>query len=283
MKIQSRQSLVTLLMLIAVGISGISCTKQIMPQTYEKPGPPPSRILAERKLNQPPPLRTKEHVPIFVDWAGKSLVQERERARQAITEAREYNDVVSALIEEVDRSQKMNDYSRTLLVLAIIGEMKNELGAKYLLDFVHKPLPEKGTIIDGEIIERTLQEMLQAKAVDGLAYMRSPEWDAQVKRVIGSHPSRAVRAEAINAFMWNHGDSREAHRELSERVSKEDLILLDRVRRLSGDSAEVFNSKLEAFLKMHPQVIPPDPQKMNRPERQKVKKSKVFDELRPKF
>jgi len=283
MRKQSRQSLVILVMLIALALSSTSCIKEVKPQTSEKPGPSPSKILAERELNRPPLLRTKGDVPIFVDWAGKSFVRERETARKAITEARENRDVVSALTEEADRSQEINDYSRTLLVLSILGEMKNEQGAKYLLDFVRRPLPEKGTIVDGEIIERTLQEMLQAKAVDGLAYMRSSEWDAPVERVIASHPSRVVRAEAISAFMWNHGDSREARRELSEYVRKEDLILLDRVRRVKGESADVFNRRLKVFLKEHPEVGPPDPQKKNRPERPKIEKSKSFEQLPPKF
>ena len=102
--------------------------------------------------------------------------------------------------------------------------------------------------------------MLQAKAIDGLAYLRNPEADNEVLRAAGKHPSRIVRAEAIDAYLWNHQDSAEAKATLARYVRPDEKVFLDRVRRGDGEGAEQFNPKLAQFLKAHPELAPPKPE-----------------------
>lgn len=208
-----------------------------------------------------PPLCTPGDVATFVDWAGRSTVDESELVRRAIVAARWNERVVGALIDEVETAQR-TDHSRALLALALLGEMRNPGGTAFLMDFIHRPLPRTGTVaFGGEIVERTAQAMLQAKAVDGIAYLRTEEGDDAVLSIAGSHPSKIVRAEAINAFLWNHGDSPAARRVLAPRVRADEQILIDRVRRGSGEGAASFNAKLRSFLEAHPEVIPPPPER----------------------
>jgi hypothetical protein len=64
-------------------------------------------------------------------------------------------------------------------------------------------------------------------------------------------------------------------------VRPNEEIFVDRVRWNSGEQGEFFNRKLEAFLKAHPEVIPPPPTKVKEAERGTVRERKL--EPPPKF
>jgi hypothetical protein len=224
-------------------------------------GPRPSEILKQYKAHSPPPLTSPADVPRFIDWAGASHVDEREDARNAIAAAAGNSAVVQALIKEIERVQTL-DHSRALVTLALLGETRSPEAEVFFAEFARRPLPKDGPVIEGEIINETRAAQLQAKAVDGLAYANNETSNKVVTEIITEHPSKIVRAEAINAFLWNHGDSDEARRLVSPFVRKDELILLDRVRRKTGETAESFNRKLDHFLQLHPEAIPPPPEKL---------------------
>jgi hypothetical protein len=228
-------------------------------------GPPPSKLQAQRKLHNPPPLSgtgaaAKESVSRFINWASGSVPEETQDVLRTIASARENKEVAEALCAEANAS-RLRDHSRTLVTLSILGEMRNPLGEECLTRFLHLPFPEKGTVIDGEIVEQTSLGTLQGKAVDGLAYMHSAAADEQVLWAVAKHPSRIVRSEAIDAYLWNHQDSRAARETLTQYVRPDEKIFLDRIRRSQGENAQSFNAKLEAYLKAHPEVAPPKPER----------------------
>jgi hypothetical protein len=192
----------------------------------------------------------------FIDWAGPSTVDKTEDGRSMIAAARDNPDAVKALSDEV-LAVKDKNHSRALLALSILGEMRSPYGDKFLRDFVHLPLPESGTMANGEVIEQTALATLQAKAIDGLAYLHNETADREVLWAMAKHPSRIVRAEAIEAYLWNHNYSREARARAGATARREEQIFLDRPRRVRGETQEAFNSKLEIFLKAHPEVAPP--------------------------
>lgn len=231
------------------------------PGTNTAGGPRPSEILESYKKHSPPALTSGNDVPRFLDWAGASHVDEREDARKAIGAAGNNQDVVQALINEVERA-KTFDHTRALLALALLGETRSPEAQAFFMEFAQRPLPTDGPVIEGEIIEQTRAAQLQAKAVDGLAYANNESSNKVVTEIIANHPSKIVRAEAINAYLWNHEDSDDARKLLSQYVRKDELILIDRVRRKTGENAESFNRKLDQFLKQHPEVVPPQPEKL---------------------
>lgn len=195
----------------------------------------------------------------FLDWASGSVPGEREQIRQALAAARSNADIVQALCQESDEARG-RDHSRALVALSLIGEMRSLLGQECLRQLVRLPLPETGTVVEGELLERTALATLQAKAIVGLAYLRSTSADAEVLRAVREHPSRVVRAAAIDAYLWNRGDSTQTRATLVQYVRPDETIFLDRVRRESGESAAVFNRRLDNFLRAHPEVRPPVPQ-----------------------
>jgi hypothetical protein len=242
-------------------------SQQRDPKSKQPGGASPSRLLRERPMQKAPELTgqgddAKRATLFFIDWAGKSDMQQREEARRAMASARDNKDVVAAFCQEAFDAQK-RDHSRALLVISIIGEMRSRFGEECLRRFVNLPFPTSGTkTAEGEIVEQTALARLQAKAIDGLAFLRTPSADQVVLQQVQKHPSKAVRAEAISAYLWNHRDSPEARNTLAKFVRKGEEIFLDRPRREEGEGARTFNPKLEAYLKKHPEVIPPRPQKI---------------------
>lgn len=170
-------------------------------------------------------------------------------------------DIAGALADEAFRAQA-SDHSRALIALAILGEMRSTHAQEHLVRFAWQPLPTTGTEVEGDLIERTQLAMLQAKAVNGLAYLRSTGGDAEVLRAVSDHPSVVVRAEAISSYLWNHGGSPAARAELLGRVRPGEEVLLDRIRREPGESAQSFDPKVASFLKLHPELVPPPPVRM---------------------
>jgi hypothetical protein len=253
-------------LLVLSSIANMAQSRQQVPPTAtQPPGPSPESIIRSHKLHEAPALKGSgpealESVQRFVDWASASYTSESEDVYKAIAAARENREIAKAFCEEVSRSMTQ-DHSRTLVTLALLGEMKSPIGTECLAKFLHQPFPTHGTVIDGEIVEQTAMGMLQGKAIDGLAYLRSPEGDKEIFWAIREHPSRVVRAEAIDAYLWNHNDSAEARATLARYVRPEEKVFLDRVRRGSGEGAKEFNPKLETFLKEHPELLAPQPEK----------------------
>jgi hypothetical protein len=244
-------------------------------------GPRPSEILKSYKEHSPPALASDNDVPRFLDWAGASHVNEREDARKAIAAAGNNKDVIQALIKEVERVKTL-DHTRALLALALLGETRSPDAQAFFVDFAQRPLPTDGPVIEGEIIEQTRAAQLQAKAVDGLAYANNESSNKVLTEIIANHPSKIVRAEAINAYLWNHEDSDDARKFLSQYVRKDELILIDRVRRKTGETAESFNRKLDEFLKQHPEVAPPAPEKLEARQKSAAQR-KAFSAEPPGF
>jgi hypothetical protein len=227
----------------------------------------PTQASVGRALTQAPALSGsgesgQKSAEAFISWASNSLPGDREAARAAIAAASNDSEVATAVGEVALRSYQA-DSSRALVALSILGEMRNGAGTGYLKHFLNMPLPQAGTVVEGEILEQTAVASLQAKAVDGLAYLRNAEGDEAVLRAVREHPSKIVRAEAIDAYLWNHGDSEEARQTLRGHVRQGEEIFLERIRRVEGQSGEEFNQKLAAYLQAHPELIPPDPQRVS--------------------
>jgi hypothetical protein len=276
-----RLPLLSIGLVVIATIAGCHRAQKDAPATNTPGGPSPSTLLKSYKLHSPPALSSASDVPRFLDWAGASHVDERDDARKVLAEAASRPEVIDGFIKEIERVQT-TDHTRALLALALLGETRNPTAQDFFAEFARRPLPTTGTVIEGEIIEQTRAAQLQAKAVDGLAYANTEASNRTVTQIIAEHPSKIVRAEAINAYLWNHGDSDEARKFLTQFVRKDDLILLDRVRRDTGETAASFNRKLAVFLDKHPELGPPQPDKLST-VRESVTPARASDIQPPAF
>lgn len=264
---------------LAGHISGFTERRQAPPSSKTEAGPLPSEILEKRSQVKPPILEStgeglQRSVAAYISWAAASTQKEKETVRRGLAEVKENRQIGDAFCDYAKRA-RFNDHSRALVTLGLLGEMKSAAGEACFREFIALPLPTQGIVVDGEILERTALASLQAKAVDGLAYLRTPQTDEEVLRLVREHPSRIVRAEAINAYLWNHGDSVEAKQVLRKRVREDEEIFVDRVRWNTGEKAESFNRKLEAFLKAHPEAAAPAPTKLKEGEQGTVRDRKL--------
>ena len=135
---------------------------------------------------------------------------------------------------------------RRLMVLGMLGEMKRPDAMAYLLEVVWEPLPVGESQVE-KLTARDLEEMVQVKAVQGLAYLATPQADAAVRGVIEKHEALQVRVAAIDAYMWNHGDSPEAATELYRSLPADLHPFVERPRFHQGMDREDFMRRLRAW------------------------------------
>lgn len=211
---------------------------------------------------------TPATVDSFINWANRSTAASYLKGQQEIIKARNDTTVLRLLFERLART-RTNDLGTSLITLGIIGEMKNPQATESLYGITQQKSPARVRIIDESLSQRDMLDMLKSKAVQGLAYMQTAQADTLVLRVIQQDSSRSVRATAIEAFLFNHGDSPEAKAQLRPYVKPEDTPFLDRVRKTTSVTAEEFDAGIERFYALHPEQVPPDSE-VFRPSAEKV-------------
>jgi hypothetical protein len=252
------------LAVILVMVFSWQCASRRGPKAVGPSGLRPSELLAQKPPQPAPKLvgsgdAARRAVVEFLAWAGASTPSQREEARREIVAAAGNRDIVKALCDEITAA-RTKDHSRALLGLSVLGEMRSPYALGYLRDFIHIPLPPPRRLLEGEDPDQTAIAILQGKAVSGLAYMNTAESNAQVFWAVSSHESRIVRAEAIRTYLANHQNSAEAKATLRKYVRKGEELFLDRPNRDPGDTAEIFNRKLDQYLQVHQELAAPAPE-----------------------
>lgn len=90
---------------------------------------------------------------------------------------------------------------------------------------------------------REREEIIQVKAMQGLAYLGTDAAADETVRIISEHESEHVRREAIDAYLWNHGDSAEAVRHLKTLIPARYHAFVGMPRYVRGGDAVLFNRK----------------------------------------
>lgn len=226
----------------------------------------------EKDESKQPPIRSEQTVieqimPVplsietidqFIAWASRSDSTGQLKVREEILKAREDSKVLAPLFDRLEKTG-INDIGTSLIILGVIGELKNSQTIGRLDTLIWQPLPEEEEVGHGGLSKRDLVEMLESKTVECLAYLRTDVSDQNTLRVIREHPSLAVRSAAIDAYLYNHEDSAEAKERLRPFLQEKELPFLDRVRRTSFGDRDTFNERLKRFYEFHPEAIAPEP------------------------
>lgn len=221
----------------------------------QDPGPP----LVAGPVRQPPKLKgTAESVEAFIAWAVASTGAERELGRAAIVEATNEPKNVTLLGDQL-MAWYQADVGRSLVILAILGEMRTPDAEKQLSAFLALQAKPSGVVVDGADTAVAGLGMLQSKAVDGLAYQGSKSADKLVLTLAAQHPDIAVRSEAMVAYLHNHGNTEAARKAVLAAVRPDEARYVDRVVKLPSDDIQAFDQKVAAYLAAHPEAIPPKP------------------------
>lgn len=165
---------------------------------------------------------------------------------ETVAALRQQPGAVQALAKRY-RELESGDFDQRLLTLGLVGELKRPDAAAFLGEVVWAPLPARQDAPEGLLNERELEEMVQAKAVQGLAFVASSETDQAVREVMLKHPARHVRVTAIDAYLWNHGDQPEVAKELYELLPAELHPFVERPRFHAGVDPKEFAALLAAW------------------------------------
>src|SRR4051794_36070914 len=168
----------------------------------------------------PPPIPlTPGTVEKFVGWVAAVPVAEAQLIRDQVAQAAADVQVVDALAEALFRLPA-DDLGRHLLLLSVLGETRNPCAVGPLTRFIRlpgeaitPPQPAQMGELTGKERDATLLDVgpvLQARAVEMLAYLRVPEAIDETLKVAADHPSRVVRVAAIDAYLFNHENDGEA-------------------------------------------------------------------------
>jgi hypothetical protein len=225
----------------------------------------PSTRAPARGPTAPAPIEPPRQVPLrpetvdaFIDRASRADSADHRRVREEIDRASGDTQVVRLLTERL-AAVGIRDLGTSLVIVGILGELRNRAALRSLDSVVWQPLPSPKAVGHGELTERDLVEMLASKAIEAVAYFKTDTTDALTLRVIREHQSSPVRAAAIDAYLYNHGDSARARDRLRGLVRPEDQLFLDRARRSRSSGRDAFNAALKRFYDLHPQEVAPAP------------------------
>lgn len=239
-------------------VSLLSCKAKLAEPTVAPKSENPT-VLEKAKQVELTPATVDE----FLDWASGSDLSERETVRNEIAKASNDKEVLNKLIDEFEKVSS-EDLGYSLVVLSIIGELKNPNALPFLEEVVNQELPPLEKEIHGTLYKRDIVEMFASKAIEGVAYMNTPESDKVVLRTSAQHPSNSVREAAIDAFLFNKGDTEAAKEQLRGVLKNHDLKFLERARFIRGSDKDEFDLKLTTFYRMNPGETPQPPKSTSR-------------------
>ncbi|WP_319451239.1 MULTISPECIES: hypothetical protein [unclassified Mycobacterium] len=222
---------------------------------------PPARSAVPTHKTQPVPLRS-DALENYLAWAA--TVPHTETSIICETIARGKNDqaLTDTLLQALERVPVV-DVGRHLMLLATIGELRDARAVERLEAFawsteplVHRAEEE----LDGDNSSRLdPRGALQARAAEMLSFHGTEEADAATLRLAAEHPDRAVRIAAIDAHLYNHGDSPEATQQLLEIVQPQDRKFVGLPRFLRDMQSDEFDQRVSAFYEQNPDERPPQP------------------------
>src|SRR5262249_26530484 len=91
--------------------------------------------------------------------------------------------------------------------------------------------------------------ILAAKAIDGLAYLRTLDANRSVLTWVRKGDTRYLRSAAADAYIWNHGDREVSRLAVDSFLRLDERWLRDRFRRYADDKPEQFDLRVEEWFR----------------------------------
>lgn len=210
----------------------------------------------------PPPRLEADSLEDFLEWAASVPQGAIEDVRSAIAEAAARRDesLILALTDELERLP-VEDISRHMVLLATIGELRDAGVADALEKLVwHRDLVYEPYVADAQgcSFEASSDLSLRVRAAEMLAYLGTEDAAERTLRIVADHDDVAVRAAAIDAYLYNHGDSDEALERVGSAVRADDVNLVGVPRFTRESDPQAFEAAVEEFYRQHPDQLPPD-------------------------
>lgn len=186
-----------------------------------------------------------ENLKAIIPEIKKSCRGDIPQVRAAIKLLREQPVIIDALIK-IYQSLPKKAYQDRSILLGIIGEMKRDDAFPFLREVIWNPLPEYQIWTDGTSPYEE-EEMIAVKAVQCLAYLNNAHCRQELMEIMLSHQSSHVKIMAVDAFMWNQGDSEEAAAALYQTLPPQMHKYVEMPRFAHNMDADQFREKLERW------------------------------------
>lgn len=212
--------------------------------TYPRPEIPPYRPSGVLTLVKRLPVKASQaqlsaSLPVIMTEVARAGMSDSEKVREAVAILAHQPKVVEVLVTSY-RNLPPQHFAQRLLTVQVIGQMRRADARTFLGEVVRKPLPADTPIKDG-LSQRDIEEAIQVKAVHGLAFLRSDIAFDDIVKVMREHESEHVRREAIDAWLWNHGDRPKAAGELKALLPDRYHKFIGIPRFVRGMDAAAFN------------------------------------------
>ena len=195
---------------------------------------------------------TSEHLqkkiaPVLKEIA-RATNSEKKQVVEAIQVLREHPQGFIAL-KGIYESLPRSEYTQRVLILAVVGEMRQSDSIHFLKSIVWSALPESPTQSGCGLGNGEREGLVQRKAIQAIAYLRTGESDKEMLRIIKDHSSYPLRIAAIDAYLWNHQDNQEVQKQLYSLLPSElhKYVGMPRIHR--GMNREEFKRRLSAWRK----------------------------------
>ena len=230
-----------------------------VPNTLEPP------VFNPRSIPSPASVRlASDTIEEFVRWVAAVPVSDVQLVRDQIAVSRGDESVVAALVGHLFQLP-VPDFGRHLLLLSILGELRDPKSVEPLLRFINLPPTSlfgqtPGSQGQGPATSYLdYSSALQARAAEMLAFIRTPEALDKVLAVASEHSSRAVRLAALDGFIFNQDDSPEAIDKARTAARPDEAIFVGLARRERDFNPREFDSKVRAFYQRYPEEYPLSP------------------------
>jgi hypothetical protein len=193
----------------------------------------------------------------FVNWASAL-------PRSRADEVADQIDLVGCVSGSCDSSvlddlvALANDETRQVgtrrVAVAILGELRNPEAVPALQTIVDAPLPPV-EISHHPLTDRAIAAAIASRAVEAIAYIGTEDALAYVLDRAANHPARVVRLKAIDAYLFNHGDSSAARDALLATVRAQEQRYVGLARKgtvQDSTTRQQFEAQVETYYQANP-------------------------------
>jgi hypothetical protein len=242
-------------------------------QTTDGPSKPP--IAHSESSVSLPPLRA-DTIDEFLAKAGATPRSQISTIQNAIARSKVDSEMVLGLTKRL-MVTPVTDVSRHLMILSILGELKDPAAIGTLREFIWSDRPlVPPQPVEGGSGRRTSyfnhDGALKARAAEMLSFIGTREADDATLEIAGKHSGAEVRIAAIDAYLFNHSDSAEAKEELITRVRPEERKLVGLPRFKQGMNRAEFDRRVVDFYRLYPEEMPQPQKRLEDGTRQKTER-----------
>jgi len=212
---------------------------------------------------QPPVSLDATTLEQFAKWASTASPRQTDDIIRQIELVTDKPAVIDAIASHLSFASTTT-VDDQLTYLSILGQLKHDRATIPLEKYVYSLdclVFEELRDVQGTAINRSMTSMLdvcamvKAHAVNMIAYIDSATAQQVVLGAIARHPSRFVRISAMNAFLFNSGDSAIALDTVRRYARVDEQIFVGLPRLDSTISLQEFNQKVHQFYIDHPEQM----------------------------